>query len=90
MKNKSLGSCKYANCRLGEWSEWSPQALAQGSCGQQQTRQRRYELSVAYQNHVGSCPSLPQTCPADIVEKREQCKEHHSCFLINYFYEVKD
>ncbi|XP_031570928.1 uncharacterized protein LOC116305210 [Actinia tenebrosa] len=72
-QTRKFCSCKYAICKLGEWSEWSPQALAKGSCGQQQSRQRRYELTVAYQNHVGPCPSLPQKCPADIVEKREQC-----------------
>ena len=69
-----LGSCKYATCSLDDWSQWEPQELEHGKCGQQQTRKKTYSLTWAYQSHVEQCPSLPQTCPDDIVEKRTQCK----------------
>ena len=68
------GSCKYATCSLDDWSQWEPQELEHGKCGQQQTRKKTYSLTWAYQSHVEQCPSLPQTCPDDIVEKRTQCK----------------
>ena len=69
-----VGSCKYATCSLDDWSQWEPQELEHGKCGQQQTRKKTYSLTWAYQSHVEQCPSLPQTCPDDIVEKRTQCK----------------
>ena len=69
-----LGSCKYATCSLDDWSQWEPQELEHGKCGQQQTRKKTYSLTWAYQSHAEQCPSLPQTCPDDIVEKRTQCK----------------
>ena len=69
-----VGSCKYATCSLDDWSQWEPQELEHGKCGQQQTRKKTYSLTWAYQSHAEQCPSLPQTCPDDIVEKRTQCK----------------
>lgn len=68
------GSCRYATCSLGDWSEWEPKELKEEQCGQQQKRKRTYTLTFAYQMHAEKCPSLPQTCPDDIVEKRTQCK----------------
>ena len=79
-----VGSCKYATCSLDDWSQWEPQELEHGKCGQQQTRKKTYSLTWAYQSHVEQCPSLPQTCPDDIVENRTQCKRiiNHSFPLI--------
>ena len=79
-----VGSCKYATCSLDDWSQWEPQELEHGKCGQQQIRKKTYSLTWAYQSHVEQCPSLPQTCPDDIVEKRTQCKRiiNHSFSLI--------
>ena len=48
--------------------------MKQGECGQQQIRRKAYSLTWAYQEHLEKCPSLPQTCPDDMVEKRTQCK----------------
>ena len=72
--NIYTGSCKYAKCSLGNWSEWEPKELEPGQCGQQQTRRKKYEMTFAYQVHAEKCPPLPHTCPDDIVEKRTQCK----------------
>ena len=68
-----VGSCKFAECSLGGWSEWEPKELKEDQCGQRQTRRKTYFLSFAYRMYVGQCPSLPQTCPDDIVEDRTQC-----------------
>ncbi|KAL9979967.1 hypothetical protein ACROYT_G008494 [Oculina patagonica] len=73
-QTRAMCSCKYATCSLGDWSEWEPKELKEEECGQQQTRRRTYSLTFAYQIHAEECPSLPQTCPDDIVEKRTQCK----------------
>ncbi|XP_048583076.1 SCO-spondin isoform X3 [Nematostella vectensis] len=72
-ETRELCSCRYAKCSLGEWSGWEPKSLDQGSCGQSQTRRKRYALSWAYQNHVGLCLTLPQKCPDDVTESRQQC-----------------
>ncbi|CAH3179044.1 unnamed protein product [Porites lobata] len=73
-ESRAMCSCKYATCSLDDWSQWEPQELEHGKCGQQQTRKKTYSLTWAYQSHAEQCPSLPQTCPDDIVEKRTQCK----------------
>jgi len=73
-ETRAMCSCKYATCSLGEWSNWEPKELKQGECGQQQIRRKAYSLTWAYQERLEKCPSLPQTCPDDMVEKRTQCK----------------
>lgn len=82
-EKRIMCSCKYATCSLGDWSEWEPRELKAEQCGQRQTRRRTYSLTFAFQIHVDECPSLPQTCPDDIVDKRTQCKCAHrdSCDL---------
>ncbi|KAJ7387554.1 hypothetical protein OS493_000885 [Desmophyllum pertusum] len=73
-ETRTMCSCKYATCTLGNWSEWEPKEMKGEHCGHQQTRRKTFSLKFAYQVHTEKCPSLPQTCPDDIVENRTQCK----------------
>ncbi|KAK3737480.1 hypothetical protein QZH41_008363, partial [Actinostola sp. cb2023] len=72
-EQRNFCDCRYATCALGEWTEWNPKVLRKGVCGQRQSRRKTYEMSLAYQDHVDSCPSLPQKCLNDVVETRQQC-----------------
>lgn len=64
-------------CELGKWSEWQPKQLEQAECNQTQTRRRIYSNTTAYQHHLEACPSLPQACPADVIETKKTCKDFY-------------
>ena len=67
----SSGKCKYADCTLSEWSDWSSAALTTGQCG----KEKRTRDFIAEEKFTFSenCDGLTTSCPASQEETRTMC-----------------
>ena len=69
------GSCKYATCSLGGWTNWADLSSPVGGHCASQRRTRSYSLTWQYTERQDNCNGIgPQSCPSPQSEDREKGK----------------
>lgn len=71
-ESRNFCKCKYVECDLGEWSDWSSPALAPEQCGKEK-RTREYIAKEKF-SFGETCDGLVTSCPAAKEETRTICK----------------
>lgn len=71
-ESRNFCKCKYVECDLGEWSDWSSPVLTSGQCGKEK-RTRKY-ISEEKFSFGETCDGLDTSCPAAKEETRTMCK----------------